>query len=160
VPWGTPASRCWEICDSSWCAIRTPAGWQSAAARRHSVTPPHSEASTFTKSTAPASSSRRTPWLVISLWPAVTGIRVALRTRAIIAASSYQWHGSSNQAMPSGSMRRANRTASSTDQAQLASTASTKSSPAARRAASTRRASSSGASPPTLNLHPAMPAAR
>ena len=43
-----------------------------------------SDASKLTKSTAPASMSRRTPWLVISLWPAVTGMRVAWRTRAIM----------------------------------------------------------------------------
>src|ERR1700730_8176438 len=53
--------------------MSTLAAAQSAAARRHSVTPPHSEASTLTRSTAPASRRRRTPWLVISLCPAVAG---------------------------------------------------------------------------------------
>src|SRR6266700_2519270 len=120
--------------------MSTPAAAQSAAARRHSVTPPHSEASTLTRSTAPASRSRRTPWLVISLCPAVMGIRVAWRTRAMRAASSYQWHGSSNQRTSRGSMRRAKRTASCADQPRLASTARTKSGPAARRATSTRSA--------------------
>src|SRR5262249_48551080 len=45
VPCGTAAIRCCDICDSSWCAIATPAVAASAAARRQSVTPPPSEAS-------------------------------------------------------------------------------------------------------------------
>ena len=106
------------------------------------------------------SSSRRTPWLVISLCPAVTGIVVDRRTRAIDAASSYQWQGSSNQPISSGSTSRAKRIASGAVHPRLASTTMTKSLPAALRAARTRSASASGESPPTLNLQPAMPASR
>src|SRR6266571_4713712 len=74
--------------------------------------------------------------------------------------SSYQWHGSSNQRRSRGSTRCAKRSASSTDQPRLASTARMNSDPAALRATSTRLASSSGVSPPTLNLQPAIPAWR
>ena len=77
-----------------------------------------------------------------------------------MATSSYQWHGSSNQPMSSGSINRAKRMASCGLQPRFASTTSLKSGPAALRATSTRLKSSSGARPPTLNLQPAIPAAR
>src|SRR5262249_20346831 len=109
-------------------------------------------------STAPGSSSRRTPWLVISLCPAVTGIRVFVRTRAICATSSYQWQGSSNQRIASGSTRAANSIASSAVPPRLASTARMKTGPAALRAAATRSAPAPGARPAPLGLQPALPA--
>ena len=69
--------------------------------------PPPSETSKLTKSTAPPSSSRRTPWLVISHWPAVTGMRVACRTRAISARRRASGTALRTSAMSSGSIRRA-----------------------------------------------------
>ena len=70
-----------------------------------------------------------------SLWPALIGMLVAWRTCAILRASSYQWHGSSNQRMFKGSISRAKRTASPTGQPRLASTAMMKSGPPPSRAA-------------------------
>src|ERR1051326_1476189 len=116
-------------------------------------------------STAPAAISRRTPWLVISDCPAVIGMRVFARTRAISAASSYQWHGSSNQRMSSGSTRCAKAIASSAFQPRLASQAMRKSGPAALRAAAARSGARAplgilrGEKPPHLDLAAAQPGA-
>src|SRR2546425_6003602 len=63
----TAASRCWAICGSSWCAICTPAAPHTSAARRHSVTPPPSEASKLTRSEEHTSELQSLAYLVCRL---------------------------------------------------------------------------------------------
>ena len=130
-----------------------------AAARRHSVMPPASEASKFTMSTAPLAISRRTP---CAGGLALAGIDRDRGARGAPPPSSAHHH-TSGTAPRTRRCRTARSGAQSgwprqTGQPRLASTAIMKSSPAPSRAASTRSASFSGDKPPTLTLQPAMPA--